>query len=71
VPLNLDGAIAVVFAAIGYPPEIANPLFTIGRFVGLNAQAWEETTRMRPMRAIHPRGYDYDGPGERHLDGAA
>ena len=71
VPLNLDGAIAVVFAAIGYPPEIANPLFTIGRFVGLNAQAWEETTRMRPMRAIHPRAYEYDGPPERHLDGAA
>lgn len=67
VPLNLDGAIAVALLSLEFPPEVANPLFTIGRFVGLNAQAWEECTRMPPMRAIFPRSYVYDGPPPRHL----
>lgn len=67
IPMNLDAAIGVVFAGLGVVPEMANPLFTLARFVGLNAQAWEESTRMRPMRAIYPRSYEYDGPAERHL----
>jgi citrate synthase len=68
VPLNLDGAIACALLMLDFPPEAANPLFTVGRFVGLNAQALEEAARMRPMRVIHPRSYFYDGPPARHLD---
>lgn len=71
IPMNLDGAIAAVFCGIGLPASMANSLFMIARYVGLNAQAHEEQARMRPMRRIEPDHVVYDGPALRHLpDGA-
>ncbi len=71
IPINPDGAIAALFCGIGVPVGLADQLFMIARFVGLNAQAYEETTRMRPMRKIRPDLYEYDGPTRRHLEGRA
>ena len=34
----------------------------LARFAGLNAQAWEESTREKPMRVIDPMTWRYDGP---------
>ena len=71
IPMNLDGAIAAIFCGLGLPASMGNSMFMIARFVGLNAQAHEEQTRMRPMRRIHPDRSRYDGPALRHLaDGA-
>lgn len=67
IPINVDGAIAAVCCDIGLPPELGHALFIISRVPGLIAQAFEEQTRERPMRAIDATGYVYDGPAERRL----
>lgn len=62
LPINVDGAIAAVLCEMGFPPEIGNAFFIIARVAGLVAQIREEQTREKPMRVIHPRNFEYDGP---------
>lgn len=71
IPMNLDGAIAAIFCGTAIPVGLANSIFMVARYVGLNAQAYEEKTRMRPMRKIRPDLYRYDGPSLRRLDMAS
>ena len=68
LPLNVDGAIAILLCEMGFPPEVGNGLFAMGRIVGLVAHVYEEQTRMRPMRSISPELHRYDGPQERKLE---
>ena len=44
VPMNIDGATAVIYAELGFAPELARGLFVLSRSVGILAHAWEETT---------------------------
>ncbi|MBN1225168.1 MAG: citryl-CoA lyase [Candidatus Aminicenantes bacterium] len=67
LPINVDGAIAAVLCDLEIPPEIGNAFFIIARVPGLVAHIQEESTRMKPMRKIHPQDFEYDGPGEREL----
>lgn len=62
LPVNVDGAMAAVLLDIGIPPELGNTFFMIARVPGLAAHVYEEATRERPMRRIHPTDHDYDGP---------
>lgn len=43
VPMNVDGATAVVYAELGFPAPLARGLFVLSRSVGILAHAWEET----------------------------
>jgi citrate synthase len=43
VPMNIDGATAVVYAELGFAPELGRGLFVLSRSVGILAHAWEET----------------------------
>lgn len=43
LPMNIDGATAVVYAELGFPPPLARGLFVLSRSVGILAHAWEET----------------------------
>jgi len=61
-PVNVDGAMAAVLLDIGIPLELGNTFFLIARVPGLVAHVYEEATRERPMRRIHPTDHDYDGP---------
>ena len=65
LPINVDGAIAVVLADLGFEPDVMNGLFMIARLPGLVAHAVEEQTRNRPMRSIDPGAHVYDGPAAR------
>jgi citrate synthase len=67
IPMNLDGAIAAILCGLGYPQELANPLFMISRFVGITMQAYEEHTRQRPMRKIYLDRFAYDGVDVRQV----
>ncbi len=69
LPINVDGAIAAVLVDLNIPPELANAMFFIARVPGLILQAYEEQTRERPLRRIHPTEISYDGPAPRSLDG--
>jgi len=68
LPLNVDGAIAMLLCEMGLPPELGNGLFAMGRIAGLVAHVYEEQTRMRPMRMISTELHRYDGPRERKLE---
>ena len=67
LPINVDGAIAALLCELDIPAEIGNAFFIIARVPGLVAHIYEEKTRMRPMRKIHPQDYEYDGPKEKEI----
>jgi len=67
LPVNIDGAIAAVCGDIGLPSEVADTLLIISRIPGLAAHALEEQRREKPMRAIDPTSYVYDGPSDRRV----
>ncbi|MGQ9470490.1 MAG: citryl-CoA lyase [Candidatus Aminicenantales bacterium] len=64
LPVNVDGAIAALLCELGFPPELGNAFFIMARVPGLVAHVYEEKTRMKPMRKIHPEDFEYDGPGK-------
>lgn len=67
LPVNVDGAIAAMLVDLNIPPALGNAFFIMARVPGLIAQVYEEQTRERPMRSIHPTDHDYDGPSSRDL----
>ncbi|MEM1074650.1 MAG: citryl-CoA lyase [Pseudomonadota bacterium] len=42
VPMNIDGATAVIYAELGFEPPLARGLFCLSRSVGVLAHAWEQ-----------------------------
>jgi citrate synthase len=67
LPINVDGAIAALLCEMDFDVTFANAFFMIARIPGLVAHIYEEKTRYKPMRKIHPTDVTYDGPGERQL----
>ncbi len=67
LPLNVDGAIATLLCEMDFDPVLANAFFMISRIPGLVAHIYEEKTRQKPMRKIHPTDVEYDGPEDRVL----
>ncbi len=60
IPMNVDGATAIIYAELGFPAPLARGVFALARSVGILAHAWEESnngTRIKgPMpRSINPR----------------
>ena len=43
VPMNIDGATAVIYAELGCPAPLARGFFGLSRSVGILAHAWEQT----------------------------
>ncbi|MGK3206132.1 citryl-CoA lyase [Amycolatopsis sp. MEPSY49] len=54
IPMNIDGATAVIYAELGFPPPLARGLFVLSRSVGILAHAWEETTQGRRNKGPMP-----------------
>jgi citrate synthase len=69
VPMNIDGATAVVYAELGFPPELGRGLFVLSRSVGILAHAWEERERGGRIKGPLPPPLlpDYTGAGPRTL----
>ncbi|MHA7888802.1 citryl-CoA lyase [Roseicyclus sp.] len=63
VPMNIDGATAVIYAELGCPPPLARGFFGLSRSVGLLAHAWEQTEQGGRNKGPTPPGYrwTYDG----------
>ncbi|OLF18558.1 citryl-CoA lyase [Actinophytocola xanthii] len=55
VPMNIDGATAVIYAELGFAPALARGLFVLSRSVGILAHAWEETTAGKRNKGPVPR----------------
>ncbi|MDQ1040717.1 citrate synthase [Streptomyces sp. V3I8] len=55
VPMNIDGATAVIYAELGFPAPLARGLFVLSRSVGILAHAWEESGQGRRNKGPVPR----------------
>ncbi|WP_345815842.1 citryl-CoA lyase [Paraburkholderia sp. PREW-6R] len=69
VPMNIDGATAVIYAELGFAPELARGVFCLSRAVGILSHAWEQRGRHERNKGPLPRqmNYTYTGEPERHL----
>jgi citrate synthase len=69
VPMNIDGATAVIYAELGFAPELARGVFCLSRAVGILSHAWEQRGRNERNKGPMPRqmAYKYTGEAERHL----
>lgn len=64
VPMNIDGATAVIYAELGCPAALARGFFGLSRSVGLLAHAWEQSGREERIKGPTPPNYrwTYDPP---------
>jgi len=73
IPMNIDGATAVIYAELGFPAPLARGLFCLSRSVGILAHAWEQTQQGGRNKGPIPRDYiwRYDGPARRPVPDAS
>jgi citrate synthase len=69
IPMNIDGATAVIYAELGFPAPLARGLFCLSRAVGILAHAWEQTREGGRNKGPIPRQYipTYTGPAARRV----
>lgn len=67
IPMNIDGATAVIYAELGFAAPLARGLFCLSRSVGVLAHAWEQTQQGGRIKGPLPRAFTptYDGPPPR------
>lgn len=72
LPMNIDGATAVVYCELGFPAELGRGLFILSRSVGVLAHAYEQSTLSERIKGPMPPdiAYSYTGPDHRNLDDA-
>jgi citrate synthase len=69
VPMNIDGATAVVYGELGFAPELGRGLFVLSRSVGILAHVWEQTEAHERIKGPMPPPLlpDYRGIPARDL----
>jgi citrate synthase len=69
IPMNIDGATAVIYGELGFPPALARGVFCLSRSVGILAHAWEQSSRGERNKGPMPRSFKftYDGSPSRRL----
>ena len=69
VPMNIDGASAVIYAELGFEPPLARGLFCLSRAVGILAHSWEEKCSGSRNKGPIPRTElpSYSGPSKRSV----
>lgn len=72
IPMNIDGATAVIYSELGFPAPLARGLFCISRSVGILAHAWEQMQQGGRNKGPMPRQFiwTYQGTPERCLAGS-
>jgi citrate synthase len=64
VPMNIDGATAVIYAELGCPPPLARGLFCLSRSVGILAHGWEQMQQGGRNKGPTPPEYRWTYDGE-------
>lgn len=69
IPMNIDGATAVIFCELGFEPELGRGLFVLSRSVGILAHAWEQRGEGARIKGPVPPDllYRYEGEPAREL----
>ena len=67
IPLNVDGATAVIFCELGFAPELGRGIYILSRAAGILAHAWEQIQEGRTNKGPMPPtiDYTYAGPAKR------
>lgn len=70
IPMNIDGATAVVYAELGFAPALCRGLFVLSRSVGALAHAHEEMEAGTRNKGPIPRDrlWTYTGPAPRRWE---
>lgn len=70
IPMNIDGATAVIYCELGFPAPLGRGLFILSRSVGILAHAWEQTQQGGRIKGPMPPSlsYRYTGAKRRHLE---
>lgn len=71
VPMNIDGATAIIYAELGFEPPLARGLFCLSRSVGILSHAWEQMTQGGRNKGPTPPGYYWTYTGKAPLKGTA
>ena len=69
VPMNIDGATAVVYSELGFAPPLGRGLFILSRSVGILAHAIEQSEQGGRIKGPMPTSipYQYTGAAPRRL----
>jgi citrate synthase len=68
VPMNIDGATAVIFAELGFAAPLARGLFCLSRSVGILAHAWEQQQQGGRNKGPTPPAYRWTYTGENPIE---
>lgn len=70
LPMNIDGATAVIYSELGFSAELGRGLFVLSRSVGILAHAWEQTCQGGRIKGPMPPSipYTYSGTPHRKLE---
>ena len=68
VPMNIDGATAVIYAELGFAPPLARGLFCLSRSVGVLAHAWEQQQQGGRNKGPTPPNYRWTYDGEQRSE---
>ncbi|MDB5438069.1 MAG: citrate synthase [Caulobacteraceae bacterium] len=70
IPMNIDGATAVIFSELGFPPPLGRGLFILSRSVGILSHAWEQTQEGVRIKGPMPKDipFTYTGPAQRRFE---
>lgn len=68
VPMNIDGATAVIYAELGFAPPLARGLFCLSRSVGVIAHAWEQMNQGGRNKGPTPPAYRWTYTGPNPID---
>lgn len=63
IPMNIDGATAVIFAELGFEAPLARGLFCLSRSVGILAHAWEQVQQGGRNKGPTPPQYRWSYTG--------
>ncbi|WP_439570279.1 citryl-CoA lyase [Roseovarius mucosus] len=72
IPLNIDGATAAIYAALGFAPPLCRGLFVLSRSVGALAHTWEQMQQGGRNKGPIPRNltWRYTGKAARQTPDA-
>ena len=68
IPMNIDGATAVIYSELGFAPPLGRGFFILSRSVGILAHAWEQSQQGGRIKGPMPPGIPYSFTGEAARD---
>ena len=69
IPMNIDGATAVIFGELGFAAPLARGLFCISRSVGAMAHGWEQMNQGGRNKGPTPPKYRWTYTGPNPIEG--